>query len=117
MAYFKDGSTTKYNQENHRKISSFDGKILIVGSSNLNPDTLQGSFRELGAVVYNKDETKKFDLEFEKSWSDRSETQKMNIEEFRFKLGDTFLNKLWSTFINDFAGTILRSKDDIERRY
>jgi phosphatidylserine/phosphatidylglycerophosphate/cardiolipin synthase-like enzyme len=117
MAYFKDGSTTKYNQENHRKISSFDGKTLIVGSSNLNPDTLQGSFRELGAVVYNKDETKKFDLEFEKSWSDRSETQKMNIEEFRFKLGGTFLNKLWSTFINDFAGTILRSKDDIERRY
>lgn len=116
-AFFRDGSERTYHQENHRKISSFDGKVLIVGSSNLNPDTLQGSFRELGAVLYNKDETKKFERDFQKAWANRAETQKMNIEEFRFKLGDNFLSKLWSSFINDFAGTILRSKDDIERRY
>ncbi len=92
----------------HKKILSFDGKTLIVGSSNLTPEGLQGSSRELGAVVHDTHETLSFERDFEKSWSNRTETQKMNIDQFRFKLEEGFLSKTWSTFINDFAGTILR---------
>jgi phosphatidylserine/phosphatidylglycerophosphate/cardiolipin synthase-like enzyme len=106
-----------FEEESHKKISSFDGKTLILGSTNLSPDSLEGNFRELGAVVYDSREAKRFEREFEMSWANKKDVQKMNIEDFRFKLGDSFLSKLWSTFINDFAGTILRSKDEIEKRY
>ncbi|MBK22468.1 MAG: hypothetical protein CME70_00570 [Halobacteriovorax sp.] len=117
IAKFINGTTQTYHQENHRKISSFDGKILMVGSSNLNPDTLQGSFRELGAVVYSPKEARKFEIDFKKDWDDKTQVEYMNIEDYQMKIGENLIDTIWSGIINDLAGTLMRSKDSIERRY
>lgn len=116
-ATFPNGKTQDYHQENHRKISSFDGKMMMIGSSNLNPDTLQGSFREFGAEIYDAKEISKFEQSFLKDWEDRQMTQDFEIETFQLKLGKESVSPEISALFNDIAACVLRSKDNLEGRY
>ncbi|MCP4913480.1 MAG: hypothetical protein GY909_10190 [Oligoflexia bacterium] len=116
-ANFPNGETQEYHQENHRKITSVDGKVLIGGSSNINPDTLQGSFREFGAQIYDTNQIKGFESRFESAWNNVEETDEMDIENFQVKIGGKLLPKDISRLINAIGRMIFRSKDDLENRY
>ncbi len=116
-AHFPDGTKKMYHQENHRKISSVDGKVLLGGSSNLNPDTLQGSFREFGAQIYNKKEIAQFENQFLKAWNDKKETMDLDMENYQAKIGEELIPKDLSALINDVGRHLIRSKDKIERRH
>ncbi|MCF8059424.1 MAG: hypothetical protein K9K67_09020 [Bacteriovoracaceae bacterium] len=117
LAQFPDGTSQEYHQENHRKITSVDGEVLLGGSSNLNPDTLQGSFREFGAQVFSQDEARKFDLRFMKDWLNPDKTMDLDIENFKAQIGGKVLNTKTSGLINDIGAQLLRSKDLIEKRH
>lgn len=116
-ANFPDGTTQEYHQENHRKITCVDGQVILGGSSNINPDTLQGSFREFGAQVFSTKESTEFDERFLKDWNDSEKTVVFDIENFQAKIGGKTLSKSTSSLINDIAAQLLRSKDLIEKRY
>tara|TARA_R110002072_G_scaffold1989_2_gene16351 strand:+ start:70009 stop:72144 length:2136 start_codon:yes stop_codon:yes gene_type:complete len=116
-ANFPDGTSQEYHQENHRKITSVDGNVLLGGSSNLNPDTLQGSFREFGAQIFDKEEIATFESNFNASWENVEETSEMDIENFQVKIGDKYLSKEFSRLINAIGRMIFRSKDKLENRY
>ena len=116
-AHFPDGSEQEYHQENHRKIFSVDGKVLLGGSSNLNPDTLQGSFREFGAQIFAKDEITKFETKFKLAWSDSLSTMPSEIDEFQLKVGDKLFDVKTSNVINKFVSLLYRSKDFLEKRH
>ncbi len=116
-AHFPNGKTQTYHQENHRKITSVDGKVLLGGSSNINPDTLQGSFREFGAQIFDPSVISKFEVDFLTDWNDTSKSELMDIYNLQLKLGKKVLSKETSALINNLAGQILRVKDDLERRY
>lgn len=117
LAHFPDGSTREYHQENHRKITSVDGKVLLGGSSNLNPDTLQGSFREFGAKIYAKSELEKFEDEFLASWSDPEQSALLNIKDFQVKLKGESLSRELSSLINSIGSMFFRNKDALEGRH
>ncbi|MFS4459212.1 phospholipase D-like domain-containing protein [Bdellovibrio sp. HCB2-146] len=116
-AKFPNGTTQGYHQENHRKITSVDGKVILGGSSNLNPDTLQGSFREFGAQIYDTKVIAGFEKEFEAAWNDNEQTGPF-FEGDRLQLqvlGKT-LSPEQSSLLNNLGATILRAKDDLEKR-
>lgn len=116
-AKFPNGTTQGYHQENHRKITSVDGKVMLVGSSNLNPDTLQGSFREFGAQLFDQKVIGGFEEEFLDAWNDDKlvgpfyEGERLQLQ----VMGKTLSPEL-SKIINDLGSTVLRAKDDIEKR-
>lgn len=116
-AHFPNGTTQEYHQENHRKITSVDGKVMLVGSSNLNPDTLQGSFREFGAQIFDTKVIGAFEKEFVSAWKDEKqvgpfyESEKLQLS----VLGQTLTPEV-SSMINDLGAAIFRAKDDIEKR-
>ncbi|MCM2277830.1 MAG: phospholipase D-like domain-containing protein [Oligoflexia bacterium] len=116
-ATFKNGETKSYHQENHRKITAVDGRTMMVGSSNLNPDTLQGSFREFGAQVFDAAQIGRFEEQFLKDWNDPQEVAPMEMEHFRLKLGQNELSPAASALINDIGALLVRAKDDIEGKY
>lgn len=116
-AKFPNGETQEYHQENHRKITCVDGRVLLGGSSNINPDTLQGSFREFGAQLYSRSQGLMFDQRFLKAWNDPEEVEILDIENFQAKIGGKTLSEKTSDLINDIAAQLLRSKDLIEKRY
>lgn len=113
---FPDGTHREFHQENHRKITSVDGRTLLGGSSNLNPDTLQGSFREFGAQIFDKDVIKGFEARFESDFRDESKTMSFDIENFQLPLKGKSLSKETSALINAAVSTIVRSKDRLEAR-
>lgn len=116
-AKFPNGMTQEYHQENHRKMTCVDGKVLLGGSSNINPDTLQGSFREFGAQVFSFSEGNQFDQRFLSDWNDPEKVSVLDIENFQAKIGGKILSKKTSDLINDIAAQLLRSKDLLEKRY
>lgn len=116
-AHFPNGSKQEYHQENHRKITSADGKVMLVGSSNLNPDTLQGSFREFGAQIFDTNVIGGFEKEFAQDWKDRDKVGPFfEGTQLKLSLGSKQLSPELSSLINDLAAAILRAKDDIEKR-
>jgi len=112
-----DGSTRTYHQENHRKITSVDGKILLGGSSNINPDTLQGSFREFGAQIFSKREISEYEKQFMIDWSDPQKVAEMDIENFQAHIGGKSFSKRISDLLNKIGSQLIRSKDHLEKRY
>ena len=117
VAKFPNGKEQSYHQENHRKIASVDGKVLLGGSSNLNPDTLQGSFREFGAQIYDRKEITNFEATFLRDWDDGEKVADLDIENFQARVGGQLFSKDFSALINDIISTLIRSKDKLERRY
>ncbi|KHD88641.1 MAG: hypothetical protein OM95_07495 [Bdellovibrio sp. ArHS] len=116
-AHFPDGTKQEYHQENHRKITSVDGKVLLAGSSNLNPDTLQGSFREFGAQIFDKAEIRKFESEFEQDWNDDAKIGPFfEGDALQLTLKGQKLSPELSRLINDVGAKVIRAKDDIEKR-
>jgi len=113
---YPDGSKGEYHQENHRKITSVDGKVLLGGSSNLNPDTLQGSFREFGAQIFAESEIANFETQFLKDWSDESQTMDLDIQNLKLKVGGRELSTKLSRLVNDIAAQLIRVKDELEKR-
>lgn len=116
-AHFPNGKIQKYHQENHRKIVSVDGNVMLIGSANLNPDTLQGSFREFGAQLFDQNQIGKFEADFLKAWDDESAVGPF-FEGPRLQLsikGKQISPEL-SKLINDIGAKVFRSKDDIEKR-
>lgn len=112
-----NGEKRSYHQENHRKITSIDGAYLMGGSSNLNPDTLQGSFREFGAEIFDRKEIARFEKNFLVAWKDEEQTDLLDPEKLQLTLmGRTFSPEA-TRFVNDFAGTLIRMKDGMERRH
>ncbi|MCR9203148.1 MAG: phospholipase D-like domain-containing protein [Halobacteriovoraceae bacterium] len=101
-------------QENHRKMTSVDGKILLGGSSNLNPDSLQGSFREFGAQVYSHRLTSTFNRKFLKAWKNPKVTQILDIKNFKAKIGGRTISSATSNLINKMGALLLRSKKSLE---
>lgn len=116
-AHFPDGAEQAYHQENHRKIASVDGKVLLGGSSNLNPDTLQGSFREFGAQIYAPQVIARFESNFLKAWDDDEKTMGSEIDDFQLKLGDKLFDVKTSNIVNKFVSLLYRSKDFLEKRH
>lgn len=116
-AEFPDGTKKEYHQENHRKITSVDGKILLGGSSNLNPDTLQGSFREFGAQIFDKNEIAEYETDFMKAWNDSEQTMDLEVDTLKLIVLGKELSQEVSALVNDLAGTLIRSKDDLEERH
>ncbi len=114
---FPDGTEKEYHQENHRKISSVDGLTILGGSSNINPDTLQGSFREFGAQIWSKKEVDKFEKRFLIAWNDNQQTEILDIENFEAKVGEKKLSKKISALINGLGSFLYSNKDKLERRY
>lgn len=117
MANFPDGTSREYHQENHRKITSVDGKVLLGGSSNINPDTLQGSFREFGAQVYAPLQVQAFEERFLAAWDDPKQTMLLNVKDFQLTLKGETLSKSLSRLINGIAATLFRNKDALEERH
>lgn len=116
-ARFPNGKTQGYHQENHRKITSVDGKVMLVGSSNLNPDTLQGSFREFGAQIFDQKVIGGFEEEFTQAWGDDKQVGPFyETERLQLQLSGKTLSPEVSKIINDLGATLLRAKDDIEKR-
>ena len=110
-----NGEKRTYHQENHRKISSVDSSELLVGSSNLNPDTLQGSFREFGAQVFDRGAIGSFEKYFLADWvSDR--TMALDMENLKLNIGGSELSVELSALLNDLGAILLRSKDAIEKK-
>ena len=107
----------EYHQENHRKITSVDGEVLLGGSSNLNPDTLQGSFREFGAQIFDKNQIETFEQKFLSDWDTADATADFDIENFQVTMGGAFLDLELSALINDLGAAIFRNKDRLEKRY
>ncbi len=116
-ANFPDGTKQDYHQENHRKISSIDGKVVLGGSSNINPDTLQGSFREFGAQIYDKSQVKLFEDRFKKDWDDSEKMVSLDIEHFEAVVLGKQLDKKESNLLNAILSKILRAKDFLEERF
>ena len=116
-AVFPNGKTQEYHQENHRKICSVDGKILLGGSSNLNPDTLQGSFREFGAQIFDEEVVGNFEENFIASWNDPEQVEILDVENMQLKIGGKLFSKESSRVVNGALSHVLRSKDDIEKRH
>lgn len=110
---FPNGEKHTYHQENHRKITSVDGEALICGSSNLNPDTLQGSFREFGAQIFNRAEIEKFEEAFRQDWADGRMTTAIDIDAFQMPFRNRELARRPSALINDVAAWLLRVKDSV----
>lgn len=116
-ATFPNGKTQEYHQENHRKITSVDGKILLTGSSNLNPDTLQGSFREFGAQIFDQKVIAVFESNFLSDWVNRIkvgpffEGENLELTVLGIKLSPEL-----SRALNNLGASIFRSKDSIEKR-
>ncbi|OUR96298.1 hypothetical protein A9Q84_08040 [Halobacteriovorax marinus] len=117
LAVFPNGVEINYHQENHRKITSVDGLVLLGGSSNLNPETLQGSFREFGAQIYDERAIRSFETNFLVSWNDRSQTMDLDVENFEARIGKDSISKDISSLINAIATKILKAKDQLERRF
>lgn len=117
VAKFPNGKEQSYHQENHRKIASVDGKVLLGGSSNLNPDTLQGSFREFGAQIYDRKVIADFESNFLRDWDDGNKMSDLDIENFQARVGGKLFSKDLSSLINDILSQLIRSKDRLERRY
>ncbi|MEK2690221.1 phospholipase D-like domain-containing protein [Bdellovibrio sp. GT3] len=115
-ARFPNGKTQVYHQENHRKITSIDGKTMMIGSSNLNPDTLQGSFREFGAQIFDTKEISRFEQEFLAAWNDKSQTGPFFEGQLQLKVLGQGLTVEQSKLLNDLGAAIFRAKDDIEKR-
>ncbi|PIP94683.1 MAG: hypothetical protein COW00_09225 [Bdellovibrio sp. CG12_big_fil_rev_8_21_14_0_65_39_13] len=113
----KDGSTRTYHQENHRKITSVDGKVLLGGSSNINPDTLQGSFREFGAQIFSHSEISQYEKQFIIDWSDPQKVAEVDIENFQAYIGGKSFSKRISDLLNKIGSQLIRSKDQLEKRY
>jgi phosphatidylserine/phosphatidylglycerophosphate/cardiolipin synthase-like enzyme len=114
---FPDNTTKHYFQENHRKITSVDGKVILGGSSNLNPDTLQGSFREFGAQIFQPKQIQIFEANFLADWEDGDKTKDMNINDLQVIIGEKKLTLESSALINSFIRMVFRSKDALERRH
>lgn len=114
---FPNGHEQEFHQENHRKITSVDGKTLLGGSSNLNPDTLQGSFREFGAQIYDTKVISRFEKNFIKDWDNLENTMELDIENFQATVGGKTLSLELSELINGIGSTLFRNKDKIEKRY
>lgn len=119
VAKFQNGKTQTYHQENHRKITSVDSKVLLGGSSNINPDTLQGSFREFGAQIYNKKAIELFESSFLADWNGETKltTSVLAMDNFQATIGKQSLSVDLSALINDIGAFIFRSKDKLEKRY
>ncbi|WP_413580600.1 phospholipase D-like domain-containing protein [Bdellovibrio sp. HCB288] len=115
-ARFPNGKTQVYHQENHRKITSIDGQTMMIGSSNLNPDTLQGSFREFGAQIFDAKEIGNFEKEFMAAWNDKSQTGPFFEGQLQLKVLGQELTVEQSKLLNDLGAAIFRAKDDIEKR-
>lgn len=116
-ARFPNGRTQNYHQENHRKITSVDGQVLLVGSSNLNPDTLQGSFREFGAQIFDVNEIQKFEKSFTEDWGDNRKVGPFfEGEELRLSVMGKTLSPALSQVLNNLGATVIRAKDDLEKR-
>lgn len=113
----EDGTIKKYHQENHRKIMSVDGLVLLGGSSNINPDTLQGSFREFGAQIFSKSEIQKFEKKFIIDWNDHEKVHELDIENFEANIAGKKLSRKLSDLINKIASLLIRSKNDLEKRF
>lgn len=116
-AEFPDGTHKDYHQENHRKITSIDGRVVLGGSSNINPDTLQGSFREFGAEVYDVNEVRSFDKRFLADWNNPEKMERLDIENFEAKVLGKDFDKRTSALINSFVSMLFRAKDRIEKRF
>lgn len=116
-ARFPNGKTQSYHQENHRKITSVDGEVMLVGSSNLNPDTLQGSFREFGAQIFDQKVIGDFEKEFMEAWEDDTQVGPFfEGDRLQLSISGKQLSPEISKLINDLGATILRAKDDLEKR-
>jgi phosphatidylserine/phosphatidylglycerophosphate/cardiolipin synthase-like enzyme len=116
-AKFPNGTTQGYHQENHRKITSIDGKVILGGSSNLNPDTLQGSFREFGAQIFDTKVIANFEKEFQEAWTDDGQTGPFfEGERLQLKVMGKVLSPEESSLLNNLGSTIFRGKDDLEKR-
>jgi len=113
----RNGEKRSYHQENHRKITTIDGKYMMVGSSNYNPDTLQGSFREFGAEVYDLREIQKFESYFLTDWFDKQKTAVVDMESLQLNVLGKQLSVEASALLNDIAAQLLRSKDQLENRH
>lgn len=113
-AKFPDGTTQDYHQENHRKITSVDGEVLMVGSSNMNPDTFQGSFREFGMQVFDPGAIQEFEERFKASWGSDM-TFKYKVK--NLKLGERELSEEYTELFNSLARQLIRIKDDLEKRH
>jgi phosphatidylserine/phosphatidylglycerophosphate/cardiolipin synthase-like enzyme len=116
LAKFPNGSEKVFHQENHRKIISIDGKQLMTGSSNLNPDSLQGTSREFGVQIFNKDQIKKFEAEFLATWEDPDKVMELDVENYQAIMAGHKMSKSFSRLINGIASMLLRAKDDLEGR-
>ncbi len=116
-ANFPDGSTKEYHQENHRKITSVDGITVLGGSSNINPDTLQGSFREFGAQIFDKAEVASFEQRFKRDWNDSEKMEILDIENFEANVQGIKFGKRSSAIINGIGSMVYKSKDSIEKRH
>jgi phosphatidylserine/phosphatidylglycerophosphate/cardiolipin synthase-like enzyme len=113
---FPDGTRHTFHQENHRKIMSVDGSVLLAGSSNLNPDTLQGSFREFGAQIFNRAEIATFESVFRRDWADDKATGPLVIDGWQMSFRSKVMPPETSALVNDIAAWLVRSKDRLERR-
>ena len=116
-AHFPNGKEQEYHQENHRKITSIDGQVMLGGSSNLNADTLQGSFREFGAQLFDKAQIKVFEDQFVIAWNDSNVSADIEIDNFQVKIKKKYLSVKLSALINGLASTLLQSKDFLEERH
>jgi len=115
-AKFPNGVEKVFHQENHRKIISIDGKQLMTGSSNLNPDSLQGTFREFGVQIFSPDQIKHFEAEFLATWEDPKKVMELDIDNYQAIMAGHKMSKSFSRLINGIASMLLRAKDDLESR-
>ena len=104
------------HQVNHRKIISSDGRRIIIASANLNPNALQGSYREMGAEVFSNKIARDYEISFLSTWSDTLKVMDLDIENFQVEIKNKKYSKVFSALLNDIAAFLIRSKDHIEKK-
>ena len=89
---------------------------MLIGSSNMNPDTFQGSFREFGAQIFNKAIISKFEADLVRDWGDENKTMALEIEGRQLIIGGKTLSPAASDLVNSIGSQLLRIKDELEER-
>lgn len=69
-AKFPNGKEQSYHQENHRKIASVDGKVLLGGVQTLTPILCKEVFENFGAQIYDRKVIADFESNFLRDWDD-----------------------------------------------
>ena len=107
----------KIFQINNRKITSVDGKVLILGSADMNQQSLDGNTQMMSIQIFSEQEINRFEKDFLTSWRDREKTVNLDIENFTAIINENNFSKEVSSLINLVSKAFIKMKNEIIRKF